>query len=117
MRSEEETHWRLPALLAALAGFTGRGVSSIGAPADIVVYDYEELNMLRRKIVHDLWGVASRRVQRARDHRYVLVNGAITIKNDHETNTFSGRRLRGTGSRDADHGRSVSAGRGARERW
>ncbi len=30
-------------------------------------------------------------------YRYVLVNGAVTIEDDHETNTYSGQLLRNGG--------------------
>ena len=98
MLTLEEAHWRLSALPAMLAGFTGRGVLTVGAPADIVIYDYENLAVLPSEIVHDLPGGEWRRVQRARGYRYILVNGAVTIENDKETNTFSGRLLRGGGA-------------------
>ena len=101
MLSLEEAHWRLSALPATLAGFTGRGVLCVGAPADIVIYDYEKLEVLPSEIVHDLPGGEWRRVQRARGYRYVLVNGAVTIEDDRETNTFSGRLLRNGGSAPA----------------
>ncbi len=92
--SLEEAHWRLSALPAMLAGFEGRGVLKRGAPADIVVYDYDALEVLPPEIAHDLPGGEWRRIQRARGYRYVLVNGAVTIENDRETNTYSGRLLR-----------------------
>ena len=41
MLSLEEVHWRLSALPAEVAGFRGRGMLKKGAPADIVIYDYE----------------------------------------------------------------------------
>jgi N-acyl-D-amino-acid deacylase len=97
MLTLEEAHWRLSALPSMLAGFTGRGVLTVGAPADIVIYDYEKLDMLPREIVRDLPGGEWRRVQRARGYRYVLVNGGVTIEDDRETNTFSGRLLRSGG--------------------
>ncbi len=95
MLSLEEAHWRLSALPAMVAGFTGRGVLSVGAPADIVIYDYENLEVLPSEIVHDLPGGEWRRVQRAKGYRYVLVNGQVTIEDDQQTNRFSGRLLRG----------------------
>ena len=65
-----------------------------GAPADIVVYDYENLEILPREVVHDLPGGEWRRVQRAKGYRYVLVNGQVTIKDDAETGTHAGQLLR-----------------------
>ena len=100
MLSLEEAHWRLSALPAEVAGFTGRGVLRKGAPADIVVYDYEKLAVLPDEIVHDLPGGEWRRIQRARGYRYVLVNGEVTIRDDQQTGTHSGMLLRhGVGRR------------------
>jgi N-acyl-D-aspartate/D-glutamate deacylase len=98
MISLEEAHWRLSALPAQVAGFEGRGVLRVGAPADIVVYDYERLRVLPQAIVHDLPGGEWRRIQRASGYRWVLVNGEVTIENDEQTGTHSGALLRhGTG--------------------
>lgn len=98
MISLEEAHWRLSALPAQVAGFQGRGVIQKGAPADIIVYDYENLEVLKEEIVHDLPAGEWRRIQRAHGYKYVLVNGQVTIKDDQPTNTYSGKLLRhGTG--------------------
>lgn len=94
MLSLEEAHWRLSALPAMVAGFENRGVIKRGAPADIVVYDYENLEILPREVVHDLPGGEWRRVQRAKGYRYVLVNGRVTIEDDTETGMHSGQLLR-----------------------
>ena len=94
MMSLEEAHWRLSALPAMVAGFEDRGVLRRGAPADIIVYDYDKLEVLPAEIVHDLPGGEWRRIQRAKGYRYVVVNGEITIENDRETNVHSGRLLR-----------------------
>jgi N-acyl-D-amino-acid deacylase len=94
MISLEEAHWRLSALPAQVAGFRGRGVLQEGAPADIVVYDFDALAVLKDEIVHDLPGGEWRRMQRARGYRYVLVNGEVTIRDDRQTQTFSGKLLR-----------------------
>jgi N-acyl-D-amino-acid deacylase len=101
MLSLEEAHWRLSALPATLAGFEGRGVIRKGAPADMVIYDYENLDVLPSEVVHDLPGGEWRRIQRAQGYRYILVNGQVTIENDQETHTFSGRLLRHGGVRVA----------------
>jgi N-acyl-D-amino-acid deacylase len=67
-----------------------------GAPADVVVYDLENLKMVPEKplVVHDFPGGEWRRIQRARGYRYVLVNGEVTIEDDRESGVHSGRLLR-----------------------
>jgi N-acyl-D-aspartate/D-glutamate deacylase len=64
-----------------------------------------DAEVLPSKIVHDLPGGGWRRVQRARGYRYVPVNGGVTMEDDRETNTFSGRLLcNGGGARASDLG-------------
>ncbi len=92
--SLEEAHWRLSALPASLAGFRDRGTIRVGGPADIVVYDYDDLESLPSEIAHDLPGGEWRRIQRARGYRWVLVNGEITIEEDKQTDTHPGALLR-----------------------
>lgn len=94
MMSLEEAHWRLSALPAMLAGFENRGMIRRGAPADIIVYDYEKLAVLPSEVLHDLPGGEWRRVQRAQGYRYIVVNGQVTIEDDRETQVFSGQLLR-----------------------
>lgn len=94
MISLEEAHWRLSALPAQFAGFHNRGVIREGAPADIIVYDYDQLDVLPGEIVHDLPGGEWRRIQRAKGYRYILVNGEVTIRDDKQTETYSGVLLR-----------------------
>ena len=94
MISLEDAHWRLSALPAQLAGFTERGMIKKGAPADVVVYDFDNLEVLPAEISHDLPGNEWRRTQRAKGYRYILINGEVTIENDEQTNTYSGRLLR-----------------------
>ena len=90
----EEAHWRLSALPAMLAGFRDRGVLREGAPADMIIYDFENLAIEPVELVHDLPGGEWRRVQRASGYRYVVVNGEVTIEDDRETQRFPGRLLR-----------------------
>jgi N-acyl-D-aspartate/D-glutamate deacylase len=98
--SLEHAHYRLSAQPAMLAGFPDRGVIKKGAPADIVIYDYERLEALPGEVAHDMPGGEWRRVQRAQGYRYILVNGRVTIEDDREAGVHSGRLLRhGTGTR------------------
>ena len=90
----EEAHRRLSGLPAKLAGFQDRGLLQVGGPADVVVYDPENLAVGPNEVVHDLPGGEWRRIQKAQGYRAVVVNGAQTIADDTETNTHSGKLLR-----------------------
>ena len=102
--SLEDAHWRLSALPAQLAGIGERGVLKVGAPADLIVYDLDGLEIRPAEVAHDLPGGEWRRIQRATGYRYVLVNGEITIDDDEQMENYSGRLLR-------SDGRSGTAGR------
>jgi len=90
----EEAHRRLSALPAQLAGFRDRGLIRNGGPADVLVYDPENLEIGPNEVVHDLPGGEWRRVQRASGYRSVIVNGQETISDDTQTETYSGHLLR-----------------------
>ncbi|HXW85274.1 MAG TPA: amidohydrolase family protein, partial [Candidatus Binataceae bacterium] len=94
MLSLEEAHWRLSALPASCAGFRDRGLLREGAPADVVVYDYDKLHVRDMEIARDLPGGEWRRVRKADGYRAVLVNGEVTIENDAQTGRTSGLLLR-----------------------
>jgi N-acyl-D-aspartate/D-glutamate deacylase len=90
----EQAHWKLSALPAHCGGFTDRGTLEVGKAADIVVYDYDRLDMTPVEKVHDFPGGEWRRVQRGVGYRWVLVNGEVTIDDDKETGVPAGRLLR-----------------------
>ena len=90
----EEAHRRLSALPAHLAGFQDRGVLRNGGPADVVVYDPENLEVGPNEVVEDLPGGEWRRIQRASGYAAVVVNGVQTIDADQQTGNHSGRLLR-----------------------
>ena len=92
--SLEEAHWKLSALPAWCAGFRDRGTIREGAPADIVVYDYDHIKVLPMEVAYDMPGNEWRRVQRAEGYHYVLVNGEVTIRDDRPTGATSGKLLR-----------------------
>jgi N-acyl-D-amino-acid deacylase len=94
MLSLEDAHWRLSALPAQVAGCPDRGVIKVGAPADVLVYDFDNLEICPAEVAYDLPGGEWRRVQKAKGYRYVLINGEVTIKDDEQTNVFSGELLR-----------------------
>ncbi len=94
MMSLEDAHWRLSALPAFCAGFRDRGTLREGAPADVVMYDYEGLKVRPMEVVRDLPGGEWRRVQKADGYHHVMVNGEITMTDGIQTGTHSGRLLR-----------------------
>jgi N-acyl-D-amino-acid deacylase len=94
MLSLEDAHWRLSALPAYCAGFRDRGMLREGAPADVVVYDYEKLHVRPMEIARDLPGGEWRRVRKADGYRWILVNGAVTMEDGVETGASPGRLLR-----------------------
>jgi len=94
MLSLEDAHWRLSALPALCAGFRDRGFLREGAPADIVIYDFQKLGAEPMEIARDLPGGEWRRVRKARGYRAILVNGEVTIDEGVPTGRASGRLLR-----------------------
>jgi N-acyl-D-aspartate/D-glutamate deacylase len=95
--SVEEAHYHLSYLPAQAAGFADRGYLREGAPADIVVYNLDELKRTpdwAYEIVHDLPANEWRCIQRAEGYRYTLVNGEVTFENGQCTGATPGRLLR-----------------------
>ena len=90
----EDAHRRLAALPAQLAGFQDRGLLRTGGPADVVVYDPENLSIGPSEVVHDLPGGEWRRIQKASGYHAVVVNGVQTIADDEQTEQHSGKLLR-----------------------
>lgn len=83
-------HYRL-----SVQGFKDRGTLVEGAAADIVIYDYDNLRVLAPEFLHDLPGDEYRAASKGEGYKYVLVNGEVTIEDDAQTETYSGRLLRG----------------------
>ena len=90
----EHAHYRLSALPARTVGLRDRGTLEIGKAADLVVYDFEKLAIGPMDVAYDFPGDEWRRIQRAEGYRYVLVNGDVTIEDDKETRSCSGKLLR-----------------------
>ena len=93
----EQAHYRLSYLPAQAAGFLDRGFLRQGAPADIVVYDYENLRRVPEVDYEVAWDFPAnewRRVQRAEGYRWIMVNGVVTFKDGVCTNATPGHLLR-----------------------
>ena len=93
----EEAHYRLSALPAHAAGFKDRGTLREGAPADVVVYDMDELDMQPDwvgEVVHDLPGGEWRRIMRPKGYKSIIVNGEETFRDGECTGAEPGMLLR-----------------------
>ena len=90
----EEAHYKLSYLNAYLGGFHDRGFIREDAPADILVYDLEKLEMLPSEVAVDLPGNEWRRIQKAIGYRWTIVNGQITLVDGEPTGAMPGVIMR-----------------------
>ena len=91
----EEAHWRLSYMSAAAIGLDGLGTLQVGMPADVVVYDLENLEVTPEVPVYeDIIGGGRRLIQKAKGYRAIIVNGVQTFENDECTGALPGRILR-----------------------
>ena len=90
----EDAHYKLSYLPAHFGGFKDRGAIREGAPADIVVYDLNNLEVLPSEVAEDLPGGEWRRIQKAKGYNWILVNGEVTFEDGEPTGAMPGRLLR-----------------------
>jgi len=76
--------------------FTDRGTLRVGAWADIIVYNLEELGYVydRPVYAHDFPGGERRLIQKPRGLRYTLVNSTMTFEDNTCTGALPGKLLR-----------------------
>jgi nitrite reductase/ring-hydroxylating ferredoxin subunit len=89
----EDAHYKLSYLPAHVGGFKDRGAIRENAPADIVVYDLDRLDILPSEVAEDLPGGEWRRIQKAKGYDWILVNGEITFEDGKPTGRMPGRFL------------------------
>jgi len=92
--SLEDAHWRLSAYSAQAAGIRDRGYLAEGMPADIVIYNLDEMELLPPTRAYDWPGDAWHLDRRAKGWRYTLVNGEITFIDGECTGKTPGKLLR-----------------------
>ncbi|MFI5046582.1 MAG: amidohydrolase family protein [Acidimicrobiia bacterium] len=92
--SLEEAHWRLSSYPAQAAGLKDRGVLREGAPADVVVYDYERLDSGPQERLWDYPAGEMRLVQKAVGYEHTIVNGVTTFVEGECTDETPGKLLR-----------------------
>lgn len=90
----EQAHWRLSAYPAQAAGFHDRGFLREGAPADILVYDLEELEILPAERLYDFPAGDWRLACKAKGYKYTIVNGEVTFIDGECTGRTPGVLLR-----------------------
>jgi N-acyl-D-aspartate/D-glutamate deacylase len=90
----EQAHWRLSAYPAIASGFKDRGWLKEGSPADIVIYDYEGLELLPHERSYDFPAGAWRLTRKAKGYEYTIVNGEVTLEDSVPTGALSGKLLR-----------------------
>jgi len=90
----EDAHYKLSYLPAHFGGFKDRGAIREGAPADIVVYDLNKLEILPSEVAEDLPGGEWRRIQKAKGYNWIMVNGEVTFEDGEPTGALPGRLLR-----------------------
>ena len=93
----EEAHYRGSTLAAHAGGLQDRGMLREGAPADVIVYELDELSIEPEWVgeaVYDLPGGEWRRVQHANGYRHILVNGVETFRDGECTGATPGTLLR-----------------------
>ena len=90
----EQAHWRLSAYPALAAGFRDRGLIKEGMPADIVVYDLDELDMGTTERAYDYPAGAWRLVRKPEGYHQIMVNGEVTFEHGECTGATSGQLLR-----------------------
>ena len=94
--SYEEAHYHLSYLPAQMLGISDRGALREGAPADIVVYDPEQLERVPKwqyEVLHDQPANDWRRVQRAIGYRWTFVNGQLIFTDGECSGTTPGELL------------------------
>ncbi len=94
MVSLEDAHYKLSYLPAHFGGFKDRGALREGAPADIVVYDLNKLEVLPSEVAEDLPGGEWRRIQKSKGYNWIMVNGEITFEEGEPTGAMPGKFLR-----------------------
>jgi N-acyl-D-aspartate/D-glutamate deacylase len=83
---------------AEIFGITDRGTLAEGKPADVVVFDADEVGHLGKRRVFDLPGGADRLISDAKGIDAVVVNGTVIRQNGKDTvapgGALPGRLLR-----------------------
>ena len=92
----EQAHYKMSAYPAWFADFRDRGMLRVGAWADIMVYNLDELGYVYDRAIFatDFPGGERRLVQKPKGLRYTIVNGTVTFEGNDCTGALPGKLLR-----------------------
>ena len=90
----EEGVRRLTSVPADVFGIPGRGRLAVGAKADVLVLDYDNLGLYDSEEAYDLPGGSMRLKQVAHGIPYTIVNGEVLIENGEHTGALPGHVVR-----------------------
>jgi N-acyl-D-aspartate/D-glutamate deacylase len=93
--SLEQAIWRNTLMPATVHGLNDRGVLRVGARADVLVIDRDELSAGRAYLVRDFPADTERYVVDATGYRYTIVNGEILLRDGVHSGALPGHLLRG----------------------
>jgi N-acyl-D-aspartate/D-glutamate deacylase len=112
----EQAHYKLSYLPAQFAGIKDRGFILEGAPADLVIYDFENLKVVPEfgfEVAYDQPAGQWRRVNRPEGYRWIVVNGTVTFEDGACTDATPGQLLRhGRGENGQNSGALTGAATG-----
>jgi len=94
--SLEKAHWKMSAYPAWFSDFKDRGTLTIGAWADIMIYELDKLGYLHDRSIYssDFPGGERRIIQKPVGLRYTIVNGTVTFEGNDCTDALPGKLLR-----------------------
>lgn len=92
--SLENAHWKLSNYAAQAAGIQDRGHLGEGMPADVIVYDYNNLRITEQVKLFDQPAGEWRLAQKAEGYKFTIVNGEITFEDGRCTGATPGKLLR-----------------------
>lgn len=90
----ETAHWKLSKYPAMAAGLLDRGHIAEGMPADIVIYNLDELKLKDSMKLYDFPAGDWRRIVRSDGYHYTICNGVVTFEGEQCTGATPGHLLR-----------------------
>ena len=91
---------------ARAVGLCDRGLLEPGYKADVIIFDYEALQLHEPAMVRDLPAGGGRLMQGADGYRYTIVSGEITYRDGEPTGALPGRLVRGVQAEPASRAES-----------